>query len=250
MPATRLSGDVLATSAGTYGPFTGPLAPASITADAPAALDRTHINLDGSVGRFSIRPTHTGRLTLTVHSGDATATHTILVKSSVPRPVITWDFTSPPATDPQTFSSDFTLSQDDTKRANREVARVELPATGAAPDGKNHTLLQIHQFPEGDKLKKDNIRGVVFDVMTSSDFLTDDPNASISVVMQGPANWWMPIGTVPLKGNGAWKTHTVEVTLEDQIRAMPSIGTINFILNANKPARGSIFFDHVGLMMR
>ena len=245
-----LSGDVLASSASTQGPFTGPLAPATITADAPAALDRTHINLDGSVGRFSIRPTHMGRLTLTVRSGDAIATHTILVKSSVPRPVVVWDFTSPPATDPQTFSSEFTLSQDDSKRANREVARVELPATGAAPDGKTHTLLQIHHFPEGDKLKKENIRGVVFDLMTSSDFATDDPDASISIVMQGPANWWMPIGTVPFKGNGAWKTHAVDVKLEDHIKAMPSVGTINFILNASKPVKGSIFFDHVGLMMR
>ena len=98
------------------------------------------------------------------------ATHKITVKPSVPRPVVFWDFTNPPVTDKETFSSDFALSEDLTQRANRAVARVDLPAGGIVPADKAKEVLQVRRLPEDDKLNKTNIRGVVFDLMTSTDF--------------------------------------------------------------------------------
>ena len=76
---------------------------------------------------------------------------------------------------------------------------MDLPDTGTSPESKKHTLLEIGGFPTGNKINKENIRVVMFDLMTSADFSCDDPNASVMVVMQSPANWWMPIGDVRLE---------------------------------------------------
>ena len=72
-------------------------------------------------------------MTITARAGDAMATHKIRMKASVPRPVVFWDFTNPPVTDKECFSSDFALAEDLTQRANRAVARIDLPAGGAMP---------------------------------------------------------------------------------------------------------------------
>jgi hypothetical protein len=240
----------MALVSGTQEPYCGILAPAILTASSEAGLDHTQLRLDESLGHFTLKPRTPGKLTITAQSGDASATHTITVKASVPRPVIVWDFTNPPVTDKETFTSDFSITEDSTRRANRSVARVDLPVAGVLPGDKAHQLLQIRRFPEGNKLNKENIRGVTFDMMTSPDFVCEDPNASISIVMQGPANWWMPLGQIRLRDAGSWKTRTVDVKLEEHIKAMPSVGNIIFILNAQRPAKGSIFFDRVGLMVR
>jgi hypothetical protein len=212
----QIPGDLMALVSGTQEPYCGILAPAILTASSEAGLDHTQLRLDESLGHFTLKPRTPGKLTITAQSGDASATHTITVKASVPRPVIVWDFTNPPV----------------------------------LPGDKAHQLLQIRRFPEGNKLNKENIRGVTFDMMTSPDFVCEDPNASISIVMQGPANWWMPLGQIRLRDAGSWKTRTVDVKLEEHIKAMPSVGNIIFILNAQRPAKGSIFFDRVGLMVR
>jgi hypothetical protein len=91
---------------------------------------------------------------------------------------------------------------------------------------------------------------VVFDIMTSPDFTCDDPDASVMVVMQSSANWWMPLGYVPLNDTKQWKTNQLDIKLQDHIKAMPAALNVMFILNASKPAKGSIYFDHVGFMVR
>ncbi len=161
-----------------------------------------------------------------------------------------WDFSNPPLTDKETFYCDFTLKEDPAWRANRSVARVDLPAGGVVPSEKSRQLLQVRRLPEGDRLKKENIRGVVFDVMTSTDFRCEDPNARITVVMQSPADYWMVLGSVPLKDLKQWKAQQVNVTQEKHIKAIPSALNIWFLLDANKPASGSVFFDRIGLMVR
>jgi alpha-L-arabinofuranosidase len=246
----HIRGELVALEAGTEDPYRGTLAPAVLTASGNVTFDRSEVRLAEDVGHFDMRPAAPGELTLTARSGDVTATHTMTVKASVPRPVVLWDFSNPPVTDRETFSSDFALSEDLTKRPNRAVARVDLPPGGVLPADKAHGVLQVRRLPDADKLDKSNIRGVVFDLMTSPDFACDDPNARITVVMQSPANWWMHIGDVPLKNAGQWQTHQLDVTAEDYIKAMPSAMNIFFILNASKPAKGSIYFDRIGFMVR
>jgi hypothetical protein len=247
-----ISGEVLALSAGSQLPYRGALSPATLTADGGVTFDRSQVRLSEDVGHFAMKADAAGQLTLTARSGDAGATYTITVKPSVPRPVVFWDFSNPPVTDKDTFGSSYALNEDLTQRANRAVARVDLPAPGADPvaEDKNKIILSVNRLPEGDRLNKANIRGVIVDVKTSPDFACDDPNACILVTMQGPANWWMKIGTIPLQDAGEWKSHELDVKNEDYFKALPTAGNVLFVLQSSKPARGSIYFDHIGFMVR
>ncbi|HSH92864.1 MAG TPA: hypothetical protein VK968_01825, partial [Roseimicrobium sp.] len=137
-----------------------------------------------------------------------------------------------------------------TQRANRAVARVDLPSTGVVPAENSRQLLQVKRLPEQDKLKKENIRGVLFDFRTSADFHCEDPNASITVTMQSPADWWMVLGDIPLKDANAWQSHQLPVSLEKHLKAMPSATNIWFVLKTSKPATGSIYFDKIGFVVR
>jgi hypothetical protein len=167
----------------------------------------------------------------------------------VPRPIVFWDFTNPLLTNRDFFVSDFDLKEDLTQRANRAVARVDLAVKSAVGDNGN-ALLKVCQLPEDAKLNKTHIRGVIVDVKTSADFACDDPNANITVVMQSPANWWMNLGTIPLKDAGEWKTHQLDVKNDEYYKAMPSAMNVIFVLQSSNPARGSIYFDHIGFMVR
>jgi alpha-L-arabinofuranosidase len=246
----QIRGELLVLEAGSEDPYRGTLAPATLSAGGDVAFDRSQVRLAEDVGQFGMRPAAPGELTITAQSGDLKAPHTMTVKPSVPRPVVFWDFADPRVTDTDAFSSDFRLSEDLAERANRAVARVELPAAGVAPTERSRLLLKVERLPEGDVLKKENIRGVVFDVKTSPDFACEDPDVGVTVVMQSSANWWMQLGDVPLRDAGQWKTHELETKLEEHIKAMPAALNILFILKANKPVRGSVYFDRVGLMVR
>jgi hypothetical protein len=244
-------GDLIALSAGSELPYRGTLPAADISADGRAAFDRTRVALSESVGYFSITPAAPGELTVTARAGDAKASQKITVKPSIPRPVVLFDFSNPPVTDAEAFGSEFKLVEDLTKRANRAVARVDLPAGGVTPHEKASLLLKVNNLPNDEKkLVKSNIRGVVCDVMTSPDFACDDPDVGITVIMQSSANWWMVLGDVPLKDVKEWKTQQIDVKLQDHFKAMPAALNIMFLLKSNKPVKGSIYFDHIGFMVR
>lgn len=246
-----VTGELVALAAGSKLPYAGTLAPATLTADG-VTFDRSQVRLAEDVGHFTMKAPAAGKLTLTAQSGDARASYTITVKPSVPRPVVFWDFANPPVTDLETFRSSYTLNEDLTQRANRSVARVDLPAQGAKADAedKDRIILGVNRLPEAGKLDKANIRGVIVDVKTSPDFACDDPNACILVVMQGSANWWMKIGTISLHGATEWASHQLDITNEDYFSALPSEGNLLFVLQSSKPATGSIYLDHIGFMVR
>jgi hypothetical protein len=111
-------------------------------------------------------------------------------------------------------------------------------------------LLAVSRLPGEATLNKANIRGVTVDVKTSGDFVCDDPNAHIMVVMQSPANWWMQLGAIPLKDATEWKAHQIDVTNDDYTKALPSALNVLFVLRSSKPARGSVYFDHIGFTVR
>jgi hypothetical protein len=60
----------------------------------------------------------------------------------------------------------------------------------------------------------------------------------------------MALGSIPLKDAKEWKTYQLDVTAEEHIKAMPAAINILFILSANKPVEGSIYFDRIGFMVR
>ncbi len=246
----QVRGELIAMSEGSQLPYGGILAPATLSAVDGVTFDRGQVRLAESVGHFTMTAATPGELTLTAHSGAVKATQQVRVKSSVPRPVVFWDFSNLPVSDSETFSSSYSLCEDLTQRANRAVARVTFPADGATPSEKAREVLKVERLPEGPKLDKANIRGVVFDMKTSDDLSCEDPDANVMVVMQSPANWWMTLGTVPLKDAAQWRTCQFDVTKQDYINAMPSALNVIFVLQANKPVKGSLYFDHIGFLVR
>jgi Glycosyl hydrolases family 39 len=246
----EVRGDLIALTAGSERPYRGTLAPAALSANGLATFDHDEIRLPEPVGHFIIKPTSPGELTITAQSPDAKATQKLNVKPSIPHPIVFWDFTNPPVTDSETFSSQYTLIEDQSQRANRAVARVDLPSEGLVPHEKANEAFKVARLPEENKLNKSNIRGIIFDVMTSPDFACDDPDVGITVVMQSSANWWMPLGDISLKDATQWKSRQLDVKLPDYIKAMPAASNIIFLLKANKPVKGSIYFDRIGFMVR
>ncbi len=228
------------------------IAPATLSAEGQKVVfDRPAARLTESISSFTFVAPEAGEITLAAQSGDVRVHRKVKVKSSEPRPVVLWDFRNPKPDDAEAFKSEFSLVADDTVRANKHVARVDLPAEGVIPSEKDKTraLLIVNSLPPREKLNRANIRGVVFDLMTRN-VQTDDPDAAVVVVMQSPANWWMVLGRVPLAGQEKWASHSVALTNEKFIGPIASSYNIWFVLQSRTPVKGSVYLDRIGFMVR
>ncbi|MDE2125611.1 MAG: hypothetical protein KGJ62_03395 [Armatimonadetes bacterium] len=242
---TPATGWVRAYIAGTNKPWPHPLPPASLTVTGPARLDRSLARLDESAGRFVLLPSGSGRVAITAESGALTVTGVVTLKPSIPQPRILW--TWKPGVSGASFTSDWKLTGDADARANVTVARVDLQ--NVQPTEKVRNLLTFTNIPPA--IRKRNVRGVVFDLKVSPSFSCTDPTAGLWVVMQSQANYWMPLGGVPLPGTpGHWKSYRFTVTDPKQIAAMPDLFNVMLILRAGAPVSGTVWVDRVGLLVR
>ncbi|MEO0055453.1 MAG: Endoglucanase [Verrucomicrobiota bacterium] len=246
----RIAGYLHAEDAATGRPYAGNLPPATLKADGPVTLDRENVRLAETLGRFEFVANSAEPVTFRASVNGAEVTARIEPKSSEPRPLLIWDFQSQSPTEKGLFESRYTLSADLNQRANKEVARIDFSPDSVTLGDKEHkTIFRINRLPERSVLNRANIRGVFFDIKTLG-LATEDPNASVSVVMQSPANWWMVLGTVPLAGNTDWKRHQVTFSRQDYVDAIASGYNIWFVLNTDKPLVGTILLDRIGFMAR
>jgi hypothetical protein len=246
----RIAGYLHAEDSATGQPYAGTLPDAALSAEGNITFDRSAVRLAETLGRFEFIAGSTDPVTLRATVNGVETTARIEPKSSEPRPMLIWDFQSQSPSDQKLFSSRYKLTADLNQRPNKEVARIDLAPGSIIPGDKEHqTLFRINGLPERDTLNRANIRGVFLDIKTLG-LVAEDPNASISVVMQSPANWWMVFGTVPLAGNQDWKRHQVTFTRQDYVDAIASGYTIWFVLNTSKPVTGTILLDRIGLMVR
>jgi hypothetical protein len=250
-----IDGFVIATLPGTDKPYPLPLPPARLSASGPAEFGRAEARLAEAVGHFTVTPREPGDLRITAACEGAKTSAAVKVKPSVPRPVVFWDFRNPIATDQKAFASDWQLAHDEGVRPNKGVARVDFPPEGSLPGGSRapRAALIVKSLPAPEVLNRANVRGVIFDAMLSPDFRTDDPNASLQVVMQTPLHgYWMPIGSVSLRNlaDGRWHSETLSVTDEVLIKAMEGIYNVWFVVSSATPVKGSIYFDQIGLLVR
>ncbi len=244
---TPLEGWVRAYKAGTDEPYPGPLPAAKIEVTGPGSADRAEARLAEAAGRFILSASAPGEVTVKASVDGAEASATVEFRPSEPHPRVIWEFEQP--TLGRGYSSSWKLSTDDSVRPNQRVARIDLD--GAVNDQQHQELLVINAFPPRDQLDRANIRGVFFDMMVSPDLKCEDPNAHVDVVMQSTGDYWMLLGSVPLKdSNGKWSTYTFPVTQPGHIRAMPFAFNVYLALRANKPATGTVYIDKAGLMVR
>jgi hypothetical protein len=244
---TPLEGWVRAYKAGTDQPYSVPLPPAKLEVTGPASADRAEVRLAEAAGRFVLRASAPGGVTLKASVEGAETSAKVEFKASVPHPRVLWDFEQP--TLGRGYSSSWKLSTDDSVRPNQRVARIDLDSV--VNDQQHQELLVISAFPPRNQLDRANIRGVFFDLMVSPDLKCDDPNAHIDVVMQSTGDYWMVLGSVPLSGaRGKWATCTFPVTQEGHIRAMPYAYNVYLALRASKPVTGTVYIDRAGLLVR
>ncbi|PIP43990.1 MAG: hypothetical protein COX17_04010, partial [Deltaproteobacteria bacterium CG23_combo_of_CG06-09_8_20_14_all_60_8] len=86
-----LEGHVVAALPGDpHQPYPVPLEPATLGADGEASFDRATVRLAESVGHFRVQPKAPGTLTLKATLGESVATASLVVKPSVPRPIVFW----------------------------------------------------------------------------------------------------------------------------------------------------------------
>ena len=245
----RTVGYVVARAAGTTEPYLAPLKPAVLSADKPVTFDRTEVRMDEVVGRFVFSAQEEGPLILKAALGDKTVAQTIEVKTSVPKPVIYWDFVKALPSDKKIFGSDFQLTGDMSLRANKEVARIDLPGEGVPPEAQKRTLLSVKAMPDEKLLDRSNIRGIVFD-MLARDVVSDDPDATIRIIMQSQSNYWIDLGTVPLSEALEWKTFEVVTDNKKYISDFPGTYQFWFTINSRYPISGTLYIDRVGFMTR
>jgi hypothetical protein len=60
----------------------------------------------------------------------------------------------------------------------------------------------------------------------------------------------MPLGSVKLSDHPDWKTITLVTDDPGQVKAMPEVFNLWFILSSKQPVFGSILLDRAGLMVR
>lgn len=250
-----VEGVLIATLPGTDTPYPLPLPAARLSASGPAEFGRAQARLAEAVGRFAVRLREPGDLTITAACEGVTTSTVVKVKPSLPRPLVFWDFRDPIATDENVFGSDWRLAQDEGVRPNKGVARVDFPAEGSLPGGAKapRAALIVKRLPAREVVNRANVRGVIFDVMLSAGFKTDDLNASLQVVLQTPLHgYWMPLGSVSLRDlkDGRWHSETITVADEARVRAMEGIYNIWFVVNSGSPVKGSMYFDQIGLLVR
>jgi hypothetical protein len=247
----QVEGWVEAIVAGTDRPYPRALAPATLKLEGQGQTDRPQVRLAEAVGRFFVEPTEAGKLTViaTAAGVEGSARATLTAKASVPRPHIYWEFDEPALDKDKDYKSDWKLSSDASAIPGARVARVDLPPGGVVTSDKQRLLLRV-KLAGADQLNRANIRGVLFNLKVSPDFSCEDPNAHISVIMQSPANWWMPLGDIPISQARQWQSHTFNITNPKYIAAMPQAINVWFVLSAAKPAKGSVYIDRVGFMVR
>ena len=183
MQAEGYAGDRIEGWIDAAGPSTQP---ASLTLKGAGRADRSMVRIAESAGHFFVELTDVGSVTITARVGDSTASAAIQSKPTVPRPIVLWEFEDLTADRHEGCASDWTLSPDTSVRANQRVARIDLKE--ALPTEERRRVLRI-DLPRSGAFQPANVRGGFFDLLTAPDFACDDPDASLSVNMQSPADW-------------------------------------------------------------
>ena len=235
---------VLMPDSGSYVPNAKPLT-VSLNVEGPATLDCKTVRLNEGAGRFFIQSTGTGEIKVIATCGKKTSTATLKAQSVQARIETLWRFEG--ADGLVGMQSDYTLVLSDTAKPNQQTAEIQL--NKALPKTGKGGLIIFNAFPE--TLPKERIGGVAFDIRTSHDFSTEDPDARIEVVLQSAADHWIPIGSFSLSGlKDGWKTIELPIRNHEYLESMKWLYSIRLQLAATRPVSGEIYIDDAGVILR
>jgi hypothetical protein len=244
---TPVEGWVLAFNGSRQEPYPKPLPDAILRVTGPARADRDTVRLAEAAGRFRLKPTGPGAVTVRAQAGEASAEKRVTFVPSIPKPVVFWEMEE--ETPPRGIRSQWPLAMDGTIRPNQRVARVDF--MGEAPSAVKKQEVLVFELPGADKLpSRERIRGAVADLKVSPDFRCADPGVKIQAILQSSMNWWMVVGEVKLADLKEWKTCTFVTDNPDHVKAMPAAGSLWFVVHTAQPLYGSVYIDKAGLMVR
>ncbi|QHI69092.1 GH39 family glycosyl hydrolase [Tichowtungia aerotolerans] len=211
-----------------------------LTVKGPATLNTEKVRINEGAGRFTITPTGTG--TVTVCAGQAEVSMRSEPVES--RTEILWAFEDDTL---DGIQSDFALSLSDTAKPNQQTAAIRLDA--ALPKPQHDTLLKFEPIPN--RVSKERVGGVTFEVRASHDLATDDPYASLQIVLQSESDHWIPVGSVPLNRlTDEWQTLSFKIKNHEHLPAMKWLYSIRVQLSSTQPIHGEIFINDAGLILR
>lgn len=140
------------------------------------------------------------------------------------------------------------FSINETVRPNQGVLELRIPGTsGWAQDAVN-----IDKFQELSGLDRENIVGVSLDLMPGNDFSTAGSWASLVLVLQSEANYWMPLTGIDLTAlqPGKWKRVDVAVDKAELRPAMKAFFKIVTVVNSGGKVSGSLDLDDLAFSVR
>lgn len=222
---------------------------AALTVDGPATVSSEPVRMAEAAGRFYLKPTGEGTLTVRAKVGERQVESSVRITAVKERAETVWDFEGDQAN--WAATSSFRVEADDSIRPNQRVAAVRLD--GKAPAQDADTLMAFEALPND--VPKSKIGGVVFDVLVGPDFECDDAETGLGVVLQSEGAHWIPLQRItlaPLKGS--WQRFEIRLPDAKYHEAMAHLYALRFQLfqpgQAKSPVRGSIYLDNVGFLVR
>ncbi len=247
---TPVEGWVRAYVKGTDKPYSSPyVSPgnAALTVVGAGTLDRAEVRLNEAAGRFFLTPSAPGKVKVLAKAKGTAASATIEFKPIKERPFVVWDFEV--ETLGEGYASHWPLATDQNVKSNRRVVRIDLP--GVVPSEKTREILKISDFPPKEELDRTRIGGVVFDLLVPETFKCADPQGGIDIIMQSHGNYWMMLGKINFsEAKGTWKTFTVRAENPDHRKVMGEAFSLWFVLSTNQPAKGPLYLDRIGFLLR
>jgi alpha-L-arabinofuranosidase len=221
---------------------------AKLSISGPAELDTATVSLGEAAGRFYLKPTGAGKVTVRATANKVSVERVIDILPVQERREVVWQFEDAP--DQWDASSSYTLVGDGEVRPNQQVASVVLKDD--VPLSGNDKLAM---FTPPESIEKKRISGVILDISVSDDFKCLDKRAGVRIVLQSEMDHWIDLGTVTLEEvRGKWKTLELKVPDPKYYPAMGSTYALLIQLYQNNekkvPVSGKVYLDNVGFILR
>lgn len=240
-----IDGWVVAWDAANEAPYSGDLASISLRVEGAAEAFPATVEMVAGVGHFMVQPSGLGLINIEANSEELTVSQSVMLNKVSSRVEVIWMFGNPISE--WGASGTFPLRMEPSVKPNEFVADAVLESVQPADNAD--VLMLLEAIPE--QIDKNRIGGLVGELQASDDFMCDDPEARVSVVLQSEADHWIPLGSVKLEEmRGKWQHFDFNVKEPRLLGAMSRLYCIRFQLQSESPVTGHIYFDNIGFKMR
>jgi len=226
-------------------PYQGKPVELAITTKGPVKVSQTTITTAHPVARILITPTGTGPARITLNANGTTVVKNISFHRVALSKTVVW-----------TFGDQNQIKEVTGKipgRMNTEARRnenvFEVPFDNWLPADKKNTIIEVN--PLNLPFPKEQVGGVVAQIKISPSLAQAPKDAKVQVILQSQGNHWIVIDKIRLQDlSKTWKYYQFPIKDIQQLKAMPALYSLVFIIESTKPLTGSIFIDDLGFIRR